>query len=50
MGEEQDDRAGLLIRLVNLPAHPESVPINMLVKVAEPLENEEDLDPSSLFA
>lgn len=46
MGEEQDDRAGLLIRLANLPAHPESVPINMLVKVAgTPLENEEDLEP-----
>ncbi|MBK8970299.1 MAG: biotin synthase BioB [Hahellaceae bacterium] len=46
MGEEQDDRAGLLMRLANLPAHPESVPINMLVKVAgTPLENEKDLEP-----
>ncbi len=46
MGEEADDRAGLLLRLANLPAHPESVPINMLVKVAgTPLENEADLDP-----
>jgi biotin synthase len=46
MGEALDDRAGLLIRLANLPAHPESVPINMLVKVAgTPLENEADLEP-----
>lgn len=34
MGEEQRDRAGLLMELANLPRHPESVPINMLVKVA----------------
>ena len=34
MGESLDDRAGLLIQLANLPEHPESVPINMLVKVA----------------
>ena len=33
MGESVDDRAGLLIQLANLPEHPESVPINMLVKV-----------------
>ena len=46
MGELVDDRAGLLIQLANLPQHPESVPINMLVKVkGTPLENEEDLDP-----
>ena len=46
MGEEQDDRAGLLMELANLPVHPESVPINMLVKVAgTPMENEQDLDP-----
>lgn len=46
MGEEANDRAGLLMRLANLPAHPESVPINMLVKVAgTPLESAEDLDP-----
>ncbi len=34
MGETLDDRAGLLIQLANLPEHPESVPINMLVKAA----------------
>ena len=33
MGESVRDRAGLLIQLANLPQHPESVPINMLVKV-----------------
>ena len=46
MGEQQKDRAGLLMELANLPKHPESVPINMLVKVAgTPMENEQDLDP-----
>jgi len=46
MGEEESDRAGLLIQLANMPAHPESVPINMLVKVAgTPLELQADLDP-----
>ena len=33
MGEAEQDRAGLLLTLANLPEHPESVPINMLVKV-----------------
>nr|GFD52891.1 biotin synthase [Tanacetum cinerariifolium] len=38
--------ANLLIQLANLPEHPESVPINMLVKVAgTPLANAEDVDP-----
>ncbi|HAD09783.1 MAG TPA: biotin synthase BioB, partial [Porticoccaceae bacterium] len=46
MGEERQDRVGLLVQLANMPDHPESVPINMLVKVAgTPLENEADLDP-----
>ncbi|GAA5445919.1 biotin synthase [Microbulbifer sp. NBRC 101763] len=46
MGEGDKDRAGLLMQLANLPEHPESVPINMLVKVAgTPLEQEKDLDP-----
>ena len=46
MGEQAKDRAGLLMALANLPRHPESVPINMLVKVkGTPLENEENLDP-----
>lgn len=29
MGEEVDDRLGMLVLLANLPAHPESVPINL---------------------
>ncbi|SIQ84516.1 biotin synthase [Aeromonas sp. RU39B] len=46
MGEQPSDRAGLLLALANLPRHPESVPINMLVKVkGTPLENEVNLDP-----
>ena len=46
MGEKPEDRAGLLIQLANLPQQPESVPINMLVKVAgTPLDQQEDLDP-----
>lgn len=31
MGEKQEDRAGLLVTLANLPVHPESVPINLLI-------------------
>ncbi len=46
MGEEQLDRAGLLQQLANMPEHPESVPINMLVKVeGTPLDKQDDLDP-----
>lgn len=46
MGETESDRAGLLQQLANLPQHPESVPINMLVRVeGTPLQDEEDLDP-----
>lgn len=46
MGEEENDRAGLLQQLANMPEHPESVPINMLVKVGgTPLEDQADLDP-----
>lgn len=45
MGEQQLDRIGLLRSLANLPQHPESVPINMLVKVAgTPLEDTPALD------
>ncbi|GAA0790707.1 biotin synthase BioB [Marinobacterium sediminicola] len=46
MGETAKDRYGLLMQLANLPQQPESVPINMLVKVqGTPLEDVEDLDP-----
>ncbi|MCE3002920.1 MAG: biotin synthase BioB [Xanthomonadaceae bacterium] len=33
MGESREDRAGLLVALATQPAHPDSVPINLLVKV-----------------
>ena len=33
MGEDEDDQAGLIATLASLPTHPESVPINLLVKV-----------------
>ncbi|MES2674019.1 MAG: biotin synthase BioB [Pseudomonadota bacterium] len=46
MGEAESDRAGLLLQLANMNEHPESVPINMLVKVeGTPLANQADLDP-----
>ena len=46
MGEVREDRAKMLIVLANLPKQPESVPINMLVKVkGTPLENVANLDP-----
>ncbi|AVP96879.1 biotin synthase BioB [Ahniella affigens] len=45
MGESQTDRAGLLMALANLPAHPDSVPINRLVRVAgTPLAEQAELD------
>ncbi|QOW19433.1 biotin synthase BioB [Lysobacter ciconiae] len=49
MGESREQRAGLLQALANLPAHPDSVPINRLVKVAgTPLADDDalaELDP-----
>src|SRR5882762_5568058 len=46
MGESSADRAELLRTLANLPAHPESVPINQLVKVpGTPLAHGPDVDP-----
>ena len=45
MGESRADRIGLLHALATLDPHPESVPINRLVKVpGTPLEHAEDLD------
>ena len=45
MGEERRDRVGLLQQLANQTPHPESVPVNMLVRIAgTPLEAEEKLD------
>jgi biotin synthase len=46
MGEARDDRIGMIVTLASLPVHPESVPINMLVRVAgTPLAGEAALDP-----
>lgn len=46
MGETETDRAKLLLQLANMPKHPESVPINMLVQVeGTPLHGTESLDP-----
>ncbi len=45
MGENETDRIKLLIQLANMPKHPESVPINMLVQVeGTPLMGTEKLD------
>jgi biotin synthase len=45
MGEDIEDRAGLIATLASLPAHPESVPINMLVRVeGTPLARGGDID------
>jgi biotin synthase len=46
MGEAGHDRARMLQELANLPQHPESVPINMLVQVeGTPLHGIDRLDP-----
>lgn len=45
MGEKATDRAGLLRSLANLEEHPDSVPINMLVRVeGTPMAENEDFD------
>ncbi len=45
MGESRRDRAGMLMALANLDPHPESVPVNLLVRVeGTPLGDAEDLD------
>ncbi len=45
LGEGRTDRIGLLLQLANMPKHPESVPINMLVQIeGTPLEDRESLD------
>ena len=49
MGEDRGDRVGLLHQLATLPAHPESVPINLLVPIAgTPLGDSPALDPLEL--
>jgi biotin synthase len=46
MGERESDRIGLLHQLATLRPHPESVPINMLVRVeGTPLASMPPLDP-----
>jgi biotin synthase len=45
MGESAEDRIGMIVALASLPLHPESVPINMLVRVeGTPLARRENLD------
>jgi biotin synthase len=49
MGETPRDRAQMLITLANMPRHPESVPINLLVKVeGTPLQDEPEPDPFAM--
>ncbi|WP_213774073.1 biotin synthase BioB [Bradyrhizobium sp. dw_78] len=46
MGEEGIDRIEMLVTLANLPEHPESVPINMLIPIAgTPLADAAPIDP-----
>jgi biotin synthase len=46
MGESEEDRIALLQQLATLDPHPESVPINTLVRApGTPLENAAELDP-----
>ena len=46
MGEQGGDRIAMLVTLANLPKHPESVPINMLVPIAgTPMGDLPPLDP-----
>lgn len=45
MGEEVKDRASMLLVLANLPEHPGSVPINLLVRVkGTPMGDAENMD------
>ncbi len=46
LGEKRADRVSLLQQLSNLPQHPDSVPINMLVQVeGTPLHGVDELEP-----
>jgi biotin synthase len=48
MGEEPEDRVDMLVTLANLPQHPESVPINMLIAIpGTPLAEAERIDAIS---
>jgi biotin synthase len=46
MGEEQMDRIDMLLALATLDEHPDSVPVNMLIPIADtPLADVRKLDP-----
>ncbi|MFV1594279.1 biotin synthase BioB [Phaeobacter sp. JH20_36] len=46
MGEQQLDRIDMMLALATLEVHPDSVPVNMLIPIADtPLANVEKLDP-----
>jgi biotin synthase len=46
MGETVSDRLRLLLQLANQQPHPESVPINLLIRIAgTPLASEDEVDP-----
>ena len=46
MGEQQMDRVDMLVTLATLKAHPDSVPVNMLIPIPDtPLADVEPLDP-----
>ncbi|QCI20429.1 biotin synthase BioB [Buchnera aphidicola (Brachycaudus cardui)] len=46
LGEKVQDRMELLMELSNLSVQPESIPINMLVKIpGTPMENNENIEP-----
>jgi biotin synthase len=46
LGEEPADRVDMLVTLANLPRHPESVPINLLIPMeGTPLEGAAPVDP-----
>ncbi|ATW01823.1 biotin synthase BioB [Candidatus Legionella polyplacis] len=46
MGESNDDRIKMLVILANMNEPPESIPINMLVKIkGTPFDNIENVDP-----
>jgi biotin synthase len=45
MGESREDRAGMIVSLATLPQHPQSVPINRLVRVkGTPLAEVQEID------
>lgn len=49
MGESARDRCGMLAQIGRLDPHPESLPVNLLVRIAgTPLADAPDLDPMDL--